>query len=167
MKSASMVAVESSTSNAVHSEMDRRGGIGAWITATGSLHSRSRLPHARSPVAAAKRSRWRLPLPIWVTWSATQRLCRYSPCSDSASKAASSSVWSWLSPSCAPHSVIPGYAPDAAAVAEACAPWARKPQGMGVFLQMHHCRTWRTTSGSGIVPLMQCHKVSAPTMGAG
>jgi hypothetical protein len=31
-----MVAVESSASNAMHSEMDRRGGIGAWIT-TGSL----------------------------------------------------------------------------------------------------------------------------------
>ncbi len=43
----------------------------------------------------------------------------------------------------------------------------RKPQGMGIFLQMHHCRTWRPTSGSGIVPLMQCHKVSAPATGAG
>jgi hypothetical protein len=32
-----MVAVESSGSNAMHSEMDRRGGTGAWITATGSF----------------------------------------------------------------------------------------------------------------------------------
>src|SRR6266851_9464028 len=108
---------------------------GAAVSVHGSppraaCHSRSRLPHPRSPVPAAQRSRWRLPLPMWITWSATQRLCRYYPCSDSASKAASSSVWSWLSPSCAPHSVIPVYAPDAAAVAEACAPWARKPQGM-------------------------------------
>ena len=36
-KSGSMVAVESSGSNAMHSEMDRRGGTGAWITATGNL----------------------------------------------------------------------------------------------------------------------------------
>src|SRR3984885_12699282 len=36
-KSASMTAVESSGSSAMHSEMVRRGGGGAWITATGSL----------------------------------------------------------------------------------------------------------------------------------
>src|SRR5450759_4098006 len=35
----------------------------------------------------------------------------------------------------------------------------RRPQGMGVFPQMHFCRTWRPTHGSGIVTLMQCHKV--------
>ena len=36
-KSASIVAVESSGSNATHSEMDRRGGTGAWIADAGSL----------------------------------------------------------------------------------------------------------------------------------
>ena len=30
---------------------------------------------------------------------------------------------------------------------------------MGVFPQMHFCRTWRPTHGSGIVTLMQCHKL--------
>src|ERR1700688_987728 len=34
-KSASMTAVESSGKSAMHSEMMRRGGAGAWITATG------------------------------------------------------------------------------------------------------------------------------------
>lgn len=32
-----MVAGESSASNAMHSGMDRRGGMGAWITDRGSL----------------------------------------------------------------------------------------------------------------------------------
>src|SRR5207253_8241471 len=36
-KSASMTAVESSGKSAMHSEIVRRGGAGAWITATGSL----------------------------------------------------------------------------------------------------------------------------------
>jgi hypothetical protein len=36
-KSASMTAVESSGKSAMHSEMVRRGGAGAWITATGNL----------------------------------------------------------------------------------------------------------------------------------
>jgi len=48
-----MVAVESSASNAMHSEMDRRGGIGAWITATGSLPlSITTSAPARTPVRA-------------------------------------------------------------------------------------------------------------------
>jgi hypothetical protein len=50
-------------SKAMHSEMGRNGGIGAWITATGNLPLRSRFPQPRAPVAAAQRSRWRLPLP--------------------------------------------------------------------------------------------------------
>src|SRR5271157_2208898 len=36
-KSASMTAVESSGKSAMHSEIERRGGTGRWITATGSL----------------------------------------------------------------------------------------------------------------------------------
>src|ERR1035441_9802934 len=83
-----MIAVESSASNAMHSEMDRRGGIGAWITATGSLPlSITTSAPARTRASSRAKSLAASASEMWITWSATQRLYRYSPCSDSASKA--------------------------------------------------------------------------------
>jgi len=91
-KSASMVAVESSASNAMHSEMDRCGGIGACITATGSLPlSITISAPARTRASSPAKSLAASASEMWITWSATQRLYRYSPCSDSASKGKSRS----------------------------------------------------------------------------
>jgi|CZKY01.1.fsa_nt_gi hypothetical protein len=76
-EAASMVAVESSANNAMHSEMDRRGGIGAWITATGNL-PQSIMIFAAAP--EAPQNRWRASTSeMWITWSATPRLYRTSP----------------------------------------------------------------------------------------
>ena len=126
-----MVAVESSASNAMHSEMDRRGGIGAWITATGSLPlSITTSAPARTRASSPAKSLAASASEMWITWSTTQRLHRYFPCSDSASKAASSFVRSSGATFMCTPSVIPGHAPDAAAVAEACAPCTDKSCGL-------------------------------------
>src|SRR6266849_263431 len=79
-KSASMTAVESSGSSAMHSEMVRRDGAGGWITATGSLplsittsapaRTRARSP-AKSLAASASE--------MWITWSAIARSYRGGP----------------------------------------------------------------------------------------
>ena len=58
-KSASMTAVESSGKSAMHSEIVRRGGAGAWITATATCRSRSPPRHRRAPALARRRSYWR------------------------------------------------------------------------------------------------------------
>ncbi len=79
-----MVAVESSGSNAMHSEMDRRGGTGAWITATGSFPlSITISAPARTRASRPAKSLAASASVIWITWSAMPRLYRHSPRSDS------------------------------------------------------------------------------------
>ena len=79
-----MTAVESSGNSAMHSEIERRGGAGAWITATGSLPlsitisapARTRAnTEAKSLAASASE--------MWIKWSAMRRLyCHF--------------LWFWL-----------------------------------------------------------------------
>ena len=78
-KSGSMVAVESSGSKAMHSEMDRRGGIGAWITATGSFPlSITISAPARTRASSPAKSLAASASVMWITWSAMPRLYRHS-----------------------------------------------------------------------------------------
>src|SRR5271166_3114661 len=74
-----MVAVESSGSNAMHSEMDRRGGTGAWITATGSFPlSITISAPARTRASSPAKSLAASASVMWITWSAMPRLYRHS-----------------------------------------------------------------------------------------
>jgi len=73
-KSASITAVESSGSRAIQSEIRRRGGVGAWTTATGSLLSSFSITTsapARTRASTAAKSRSASASEIWTTSSAT------------------------------------------------------------------------------------------------
>src|SRR5580704_10318037 len=74
-----MVAVDSSGSNAMHSEMDRRGGTGAWITATGTFPlSITISAPARTRASSPAKSLAASASEMWITWSAMPRLYRHS-----------------------------------------------------------------------------------------
>jgi hypothetical protein len=61
--SASITAVESAGSNAMHSEMLRRGGAGEWITAIGSLPLSITTSAPARTRSSTSQSCWRLPFP--------------------------------------------------------------------------------------------------------
>lgn len=78
-KSASMTAVESPGKSAMHSEMVRRGGAGAWITAAGSLPlSITTSAPARTRASTSAKLLTASASEMWITWSAMARLCRHT-----------------------------------------------------------------------------------------
>lgn len=78
-KSASMTAVESSGKSAMHSEMVRRGGAGAWIIATGSLPlSITTSAPARTRASTSAKLLTASASEMWITWSAMARLYRHT-----------------------------------------------------------------------------------------
>ena len=95
-----------------------------------ACHSRSRLPHPRAPVPAVERSRWPLPPPRCGShgqphndYTVIPRV-QIRPLKRQQLRAVLGATLM-----CTP-SVIPRHAPDAAAVAEACAPCTDKSCGL-------------------------------------